>query len=59
MYEKETKNKTQTNKQYKRILEQQVRLSEGSLLLLIVTDFNNSKFTTDPMFLDGIAIERC
>ena len=30
MYEKQTKNKTQTNKQYKRILEQQVRLSEGS-----------------------------
>ena len=30
MYEKQTKNKTQTNKQYKRILERQVRVSEGS-----------------------------
>ena len=30
MYEKQTKNKTQTNKQYKRILEQQVCVSEGS-----------------------------
>ena len=34
MYEKQTKNKTQTNKQYKRILEQQVRLSEGSAVCL-------------------------